>query len=115
MILHVVLFRPRPNVTDAERQQMLDAIREATTGIAAVRQFHIGKRVTHGAAYESMSSDDFPYAAVVELEDLNGLRSYLQHHNHQRLGTLFYELLEAALVYDYEVIDGTKPDKLNTL
>ncbi len=111
MILHVVLFRPRPTVTDAERQQMLDAIDEAARGIPAVRRFQIGSRITHGAGYESMTSENFPYLAVIEVDDLEGLRSYLEHPSHQKLGALFYELLEAALVFDYQTREASELNK----
>ena len=62
----------------------------------------MGKRITHGRAYEQMMTQDFSYAAVVEFDDLAGLQAYLQHPQHEKLGALFYELLEAGLVYDYE-------------
>ena len=49
-----------------------------------------------------MMLEDYPFAAVVEFDDLAGLEAYLNHPQHERLGELFYQLLEAALVYDYE-------------
>src|SRR5262245_48684134 len=103
MLLHLVLFRPRPNLTETDRRQMFDAIAEAANGIPAVRRFRIGERITHGAGYETLAAEDFPYAALIELDDLEGLQSYLQHPSHQRLGALFYQLLEAGLVYDYQL------------
>ncbi len=103
MIAHVVLFRPKADATDAQRQAMLDAIAVAAHEIPSVRRFRIGTRVTHGAPYENLTTEHFPFAAIVEFDDLPGLQAYLQHPKHQRLGELFYQLLEAALVYDYDV------------
>jgi hypothetical protein len=103
MFLHIVLFRPKPSVSDADRGSMFDALHAAATGIPSVRRFHIGDRVKHGRPYEQMMTGDYPFAAVVEFDDLAGLRTYLNHPQHERLGALFYQLLEAALVYDYEV------------
>ena len=48
-------------------------------------------------------TEDFPYSAVIEFEDLDGLKAYLSHSKHDALGRLFYALLDAGLVYDYEV------------
>ena len=51
----------------------------------------------------------YPYAAVIEFDDLDGLQAYLNHPQHENLGALFYELLEAGLVYDYEMNAETGP------
>ena len=102
MIFHIVLFRPRTGVSDPERRALLEALSTAATEIPSVRRFHVGTRVTHGRAYEQMMTQDFPYAAVVEFDDLAGLQAYLQHPQHEKLGALFYELLEVGLIYDYE-------------
>jgi len=82
---------------------MFEALESAARGIATVRRFHVGPRVTHGAAYEPLMTQDFPFAALVEFDDLAGLQSYLGHPQHERLGRLFYELQDGALAYDYEV------------
>jgi len=102
MFIHVVLFRPKPEVTESDRARMFEALTIAAKEIPSVRRFHIGNRVTHGAAYERMMTQDFPFAAVIEFDDLAGLQAYLQHPKHEKLGALFYQLLEIGLVYDYE-------------
>lgn len=103
MVVHIVLFRPRSDISDSDRAAMFDALAAAARDIPTVRRFHIGDRVTHGAAYESLMAQDFPYAAIVEFGDLAGLQTYLRHPQHEQLGQLFYRLQEAALAYDYEV------------
>ena len=105
MIVHAVLFRPKADVTGSAREAMFDALTVAATEIPSVRRFHIGARVTHGAGYERMMTEDFPFAALVEFDDLSGLQAYLQHPRHEKLGELFYALLEIGLVYDYEVFE----------
>jgi hypothetical protein len=103
VLVHVVLFRPKPGVADSDRAAMFAALNAAAEEIPTVRRFHIGARVTHGAEYEKLMPHDFPFAAIVEFDDLAGLQAYLQHPAHHRLGELFYQLQEAALAYDYEV------------
>jgi stress responsive alpha/beta barrel protein len=98
-----VLFRPKPSVSEAERQAMFAALSAASTGIPTVRRFHIGNRITHGRPYEHLMKQSYPYAAVIEFDDLDGLKAYLNHPQHEKLGALFYELLDAGLVYDYEM------------
>jgi Stress responsive A/B Barrel Domain len=102
MIVHVVLFRPKRDVSETHRAEMFAALAVAAREIPSVRRFHVGQRVTHGAAYERLMSQDFPFAAIVEFDDVPGLRAYLEHPKHEKLGELFYQLQEAALVYDYE-------------
>lgn len=102
MFLHIVLFRPKVSVSATDRQAMFDALTVAAKEIPWVRRFHIGNRVTHGAAYERIMTQDFPFSAVIEFDDLAGLQTYLQHPKHEKLGALFYQLLEIGLVYDYE-------------
>lgn len=102
MVFHIVLFRPKQKITDFDRQAMFEALRAAASGIPEVRRFHVGSRITHGSQYEQLMREDYPYAAVVEFDDLAGLQAYLRHPRHARLGALFYELLESGLVYDYQ-------------
>lgn len=103
MLLHIVLFRPKPGIAESDRAAMFAALNAAAREIPTVRRFQVGARVTHGAAYEKFMPQDFPFAAIVELDDLSGLQAYLQHPAHERLGELFYKLQEAALAYDYVV------------
>jgi hypothetical protein len=81
---------------------MFAALEAAATQIPSVRRFHVGTRTKHGAAYEPLMREDFPFAAIIEFDDLAGLKEYLRHPQHERLGMLFYQLQEIALAYDYE-------------
>ena len=103
MVLHVVLFRPKPGISEGDRAEMFTALNSAASGIPSVRRFHVGARVSHGAAYERAMPQDFPFAAVIEFDDLAGLQEYLSHAAHARVAELFYSLQEAALTYDYDV------------
>ena len=88
---------------------MFVALQAAATAVASVQRFHVGNRVKHGRPYEQMMLEDYPFAAVVEFDDLAGLKAYLNDPQHEQLGELFYQLLEAALVYDYEGKDENDP------
>ena len=103
MLQHIVLFRPKLGISESDRAAMFAALNAAASEIPTVRRFQVGARVTHGAAYEKLMLHDFPFAAIIEFNDLAGLQAYLRHPAHERLGQLFYELQEAALAYDYEI------------
>ena len=103
MISHVVLMKPRADLPAAEREAFLIAFRRAVTEIPSVRGVRIGRRLVHGANYESTSPHAADYLAVIDFDDLAGLQVYLAHPAHVELGTQFYQVLSAAMVYDFEV------------
>ena len=109
-MLHVVLFKPRPGLARADRDALVAAFERATREIPTVRGARVGRRVRHGAGYETTSPDLADYAAIIEFDDLAGLQTYLRHPAHQELGELFGTTCSSALVYDVE--EGTL-DEMN--
>lgn len=103
MTLHVVLFTPRQDITDAERHAFGETLERALTGIPSVRRFSVGRRVRTGAAYDQLPGE-FDYCAVIEFEGLEGLRAYLQHPAHTELGRLFYATSREAFAADYDAV-----------
>jgi hypothetical protein len=101
MVTHLVLMKPRPDLTPADRQAFIDAFDRAMREIPAVRGVRIGRRITHGAGYER-TAPDMDYVASIDFDDLAGLQAYLRHPAHVELGARFGESLSAALVYDFE-------------
>jgi hypothetical protein len=102
MVSHVVLMKPRPNLTAADRAALVDAFERAVTQIDAVRAVRIGKRVVHGAGYEAAAPDAADYIAIVDFDDLAALKAYLDHPAHEELGARFAQLVDASMVYDFE-------------
>jgi stress responsive alpha/beta barrel protein len=103
MVSHVVLMKPRADLTPVERQAFVSAFQRAIREIPSVRHVRIGRRIVHGAGYEASVPDAADYIAVIDFDDLDGLQTYLRHPAHDELGTRFYESLSSALVYDFEV------------
>ena len=107
MIAHIVLFRPRPDLSNVDRQGLIDGLEAAFRAIPSVRRTHIGPRVTHGRpGYEQKMRVDFPYAAVLEFDDMEGLAAFLEHPAHKQLAPRFFGALEEGLIYDYEMKSG---------
>ena len=100
MLTHLVLMKPRPDLTDADRAALIAAFERAVGEIPTVRGVRVGRRVRHGAAYEQVALDAADY---IDFDDLAGLQSYLRHPAHDELGVRFGRSLSAALVYDFEV------------
>lgn len=106
MIAHVVLFRPRAGLSDADRTAFVRAIEQARREIPSIRRFRVGRRVLLGHAYEQAMTQDFPYAAFIEFDAVEPLKAYLAHPAHAELGRLLGETSAAWLAYDYETHDA---------
>jgi len=106
VIIHLVLFRPRPDLGDLDRQGLADALAAAIQQIPSVRRARVGRRVTHGRPYEQLMHTDYSHIAILEFDDVAGLQAYLEHPAHERLATRFFAVFEEALMYDYEVGEG---------
>jgi len=102
MISHVVLMKPRTDLTGEERRAFAAAFEAAATSIPSVRAVRIGKRILHGAGYELTAPDTGAFFALIDFDDLAGLQIYLTHPLHQELGALFSRSLSSAFVYDFE-------------
>jgi len=103
MISHVVLMKPRPDLSQVNRTALIDAFERAVRGIPTVRDVRVGRRVKYGAGYESIAPDAADYIAIIDFEDLAGLQTYLRHPTHIELGARFGQSLRFAMVYDFEV------------
>lgn len=105
MIAHVILFQPRTGLTGEQRAAVLEGLTAAALGAPTVRGCRIGRRVKHGLpGYEQAMAQDYEFAAVIEFDDLDGLRAYLQHPAHAAIGEQFSTAAAAALAYDYEMV-----------
>lgn len=65
--------------------------------------------MTHGLpGYEQGMTTDYPFAVIIEFDNLDGLRAYLQHPAHETIGEHFSRGAAAALAYDYEMVTLTE-------
>jgi hypothetical protein len=101
MVSHVVLMKPRADLSAVDRQALIDAFERAVREITTVRHVRIGTRVVHGAGYEQSAPDTADYFVVIDFDDVQGLQAYLQHPAHVALGARFVQSLKSALVYDF--------------
>ena len=113
MIVHVVLFSPKPDLPQTDRRALLDALVAASADIPSVKRFRVGKRVKHWLpGYEQMMRDDYEFAAIIEFDDMNGLKTYLGHPSHAVIGHHFAASGARSLAYDYELVDAGEVSQL---
>jgi hypothetical protein len=105
MVWHLVLMKPKADLSPDDRQALVDAFNRALRQIPTVRDVRIGRRLIHGAAYETAAPNSADYVASIAFDDLAGLQTYLGHPAHEELAARFYQSLSSALIYDFEM-DG---------
>ena len=101
-VSHVVLFRPKSTLTPEQRAALIDALRNAVTGIPAIKRSSIGTRILlNRPGYETLMAEHFAYSAILEFDSETDLRAYLDHPAHVELGRLLFTAADAVLAYDF--------------
>jgi hypothetical protein len=103
LIAHVVLFRLRPEVSIADRRALIDAWARALSDIPVIRRARVGRRVRIGRSYESLTRIDLPFAAVLEFDNVDALRAYLDHPAHEAIAARLFAAVADTLIYDFEI------------
>jgi hypothetical protein len=113
MIAHVILFKPKPELTPADRDGILRTLTSAASDIPGLRRFRVGRRIRHGLpGYEQAMREDFEFVVIIEVDDVDALKAYLLHSSHASLGSHFTQSAAAALAYDYELVDAREAGAL---
>ena len=113
MIAHVVLLQPRATLSADQRREALAMLARSASEIPGIRRFRIGRRVRHGLpGYEQQMALDYEFALIIEFDDIEGLRRYLRAPAHGALGHLFTSATDAALAYDYELVESAQAGTL---
>ena len=113
MIAHVILFRPKPELSAADRGAIIEALTTAVSAIPTIRRCRVGRRIRHGLpGYEQAMGEDYEFIVMIEVEDVAALKAYLQHPSHASLGRHFTQSAAAALAYDYEIVEASEATAL---
>lgn len=103
MIAHVLLFRLRAGLSEDAREGLADALARATREIPSLRRARLGERTRTGRAYEQLMTANYPFAAILEFDDVSGLKAYLDHPLHEALAQRFFACAEDSLIYDFDL------------
>jgi hypothetical protein len=113
MVSHIVLFRPRPSLTEDQRRTIVTALRGAVEGIPQIRRAAIGKRLLlNRPGYETQMAEHYEYSAILEFDSEADLRVYLDHPAHNELGRLLFTSADAVLAYDFTNVPADDLAKL---
>jgi hypothetical protein len=113
MIAHVILFKPKPDLSPADRSTILRTLASASAEIPGIRRLRVGRRIRHGLpGYEQLMREDFEFLVIIEVDTVDALTAYLQHPAHAALGHHFTQSAVAALAYDYEIVEAGEAETL---
>lgn len=113
MIVHVILFSPRADLSESHRLELLDGLAAASKGVPSIRRFRVGRRVRHGLpGYEQTMHEDYEFAAIVEFDDVDGLKAYLAHPLHTGIGQHFTSSASSSLAYDYVMVEAGEESEI---
>ena len=91
MITHVVLFKFKPETTDAEVQQLAEGLGNLPQQIEEIREFRFGSDV--------IRSDDF--GLVSSFDDLDALQRYQVHPDHQKVVAQVKAITSGVVAVDF--------------
>jgi len=113
MIVHVILFSPKSDLPSAARRDLLESLVGAAAGIPSITRFRVGRRITHGLpGYEQAMREDYQFAAIIEFDDVDGLKAYLAHPAHRAIGQHFTASASTSLAYDYSMGEAADAARL---
>ena len=98
-VRHVVVFKYKPNASEAQIKQITDAFRGLKSKIPGIVSFE------HGINNSPEGKNQgFSHVYFVTFEDAKARDNYLPHPEHKKFGELLGKLgiLEDAFVVDYE-------------
>lgn len=94
MIAHLLLVKPRPDLTDQERAELEETVPRLAT-VPGVRSFAWGPDF-------SGRSKGYAYAAVMYFDSRDALDAYAVDPTHREIVTIFDRLTVERLVVDYK-------------
>lgn len=98
MIKHIVLFKFRDDLPDAEKSKKMQSIKtdlEALTSkVETLKRMEVGINCNPDESYD--------LALTSEFDDMEGLKAYANHPEHLKVGAVIREILDQRACVDYE-------------
>ncbi|HVW37969.1 MAG TPA: Dabb family protein [Pirellulales bacterium] len=96
VLRHVVLYKFKPEVSEAQLQEVIDAFAGLPAKIDKIVGFEHGKNVSPEGKSEGLT-----HAFVVTFRDEAGRDAYLKHPAHQAYVNVVRDRREKVIVFDY--------------
>lgn len=95
MLIHLVLFNFKADVSEIKRKEIMDIARKVLPGIPGVMNLMAGEKIRE--------MDEFKYAISMNFLDSAALEEYRQHPEHVKFRDVdFFPYVETKQGIDYE-------------
>ena len=110
MIAHVILFRPKPELTSSRpRGHSSRALTSAASDVAGVRRFRIGRRIRHGLpGYEQAMREDFEFVVIMSGRRRRCAEGVSCGTIARRAGQPLLAISGCRAYDDYELVDASE-------
>jgi hypothetical protein len=95
MITHIVLFKFKPETTEAEIQKLAEGLGNLPQSIEDIREFRFGADVLH-------SERSYDLGLVSSFEDFDALQRYQVHPEHQKVVAHVKTIASNVVAVDFE-------------
>lgn len=114
MFAHILMFTPKPDLSDEKKRSFARVFRRAVQEIPSVQRAVVGRSHVTAATYGTqLGLKTYEYAAVLEFDDKQGLVDYLNHDAHRELGKMFWDVCEETAIVDCDLRElGSEDDDL---
>lgn len=96
MIRHVAAFRWKPDASREELEKWADGLRALPEKVEVLRSLTVGSDVLHGER-------SWDAAVVADVDNVEDLRTFLQHSAHQVLTHISAPHIEQLVVVDFHI------------
>lgn len=97
MIRHMLLFSFRPDVSETDRNQLLDGLRSFPSWFPDMRGFELGRN-------ESRRDSSYEYGMTLTFESFGKLQEYLDSKQHERFtADRFSPLVSGRAIVSFEL------------
>lgn len=96
MLTHIVCWKYKPEVPDADRERHRESLKALTSVIDDIVSFHVGADILH-------LDRSFETGLVAVFVDRAALDRYTDHPEHQRVAALGRELSQQTVSVDFLV------------
>ena len=101
MIRHIVFFKLKPEVTDADRDSLFNSIRGAVAKIPQAKNFAIGKQLVPTQEwYKERLATDFTWGLSADFDTEADLYTYQKHPLHMETLQELAKRINERKVYD---------------
>jgi len=101
MIRHIVFFKFKPEVSDADRELVFNLIRTAAAKISEAKHFSIGKQLVPSQEwYKERLATDFTWGLSADFDTEDDLYTYQKHPAHMETLQELAKRISERKVYD---------------